>query len=340
MKVRKKRKKFTVITLADARRLRTGGIVDPLQQMQTEDQQPLPLAGMRPLGKAEEDGRSVRFKQARAAIEDCMKADDFKRRRAEGWIMSQGLTSGNHLTMLTTSPIEEIKCEIIPSLQIQEETIKEDPEITRVRSYLSNRWKEEYIWDVQAREVALLWEETWRGAKGGPREFKSRWAEAIELTPTGPIMADEYRKIADKYLEKLFKLEWDRFMKEEYDGIKEAFPIADYQLSCLLFYNNDLSDEELMRRYDSFWDQSQVESAQRDCLALDRAPKQEGWRRTRKSHPGFPKEWKHAIRDSWEEKQEALKDLHIWTTERRRKDFEPYYQWTREDWSERFDRAI
>jgi hypothetical protein len=62
------------------------------------------------------------------------------------------------------------------------------------------------------------------------------------------------------------------------------------------------------------------------------APRQEGWRRKRKSHPLFPKEWKHAIRDTWEDKLEALGGLPERTLERRRETFKSFYEEKKADW--------
>jgi hypothetical protein len=91
-----------------------------------------------------------------------------------------------------------------------------------------------------------------------------------------------------------------------------------------LYYNDDIDQEECNRRFDSLCVPDvnpEINQAVADCNAWNQVPWQEGWRRRRKSHAGFPKEWKHRIPDEWDDKLEALKDLHTWTLERRRKAF-------------------
>jgi hypothetical protein len=129
----------------------------------------------------------------------------------------------------------------------------------------------------------------------------------------------------------LFQKEWDRFVARDLQKLRSTNPRIDYELACLIYYDYDCSQEEGRRRIGTL-DHAEANLALDDCEAMELAPKPEGWRRKRKSHPAFPKEWKHEIRDSWEDKSEALKNLHQWTMEKRRKDFEIFYARERKSW--------
>jgi hypothetical protein len=149
------RKKWVIITLADAFQPRMGGKTVPLQEMQIKEQKPLLVAEMHPPGKSEEEGRSVRFKQAKSAIETWTMAEDFKKRRGKAWLMSQQLPYEDHLTISMASPVEEIKYEEMPCLQIVEEP-EEDPDLKKDREILGESWENEFTCNVPVRKANVL----------------------------------------------------------------------------------------------------------------------------------------------------------------------------------------
>jgi hypothetical protein len=96
-----------------ARRVRTGGMVVPLQEMQIGERQPLSLKGDQETNKLEEkmNESSARFRQAKLALEAWSTAEDFKERRGIAWVRSLGLSSPSPIRGVTSLPQEEIKCD-------------------------------------------------------------------------------------------------------------------------------------------------------------------------------------------------------------------------------------
>jgi hypothetical protein len=169
------------------------------------------------------------------------------------------------------------------------------------------------------------------------RKFRELWNQAVDSNPYRKLMEELF--IPDIWENQLIQWEWDNFMERRLPKLRSSDPLTDYHIACLIYYNEEISQEEEGRRLEML-EREMVSQAYNDCNALRTAPMQEVWRRKRKSHPGFPKEWKHVIRDSWEDRQDALKDLLNWTMGKRRKDFTAYYQQARQDWEERLTSAI
>jgi hypothetical protein len=165
------------------------------------------------------------------------------------------------------------------------------------------------------------------------------WFEAVERNPNGSALEETCEENAGEWQTELFQTEWDRFTRKELPKLRRSNPHIDYELACLIHYDYDCPQEDGRRRIASL-EQVAANLALDDCEALEFAPKPEGWRRKRKSHPAFPKEWKHAIRDSWGDEVEALKDLQTWTIERRRKDFGIFYSQERKSWETRLKEEI
>jgi hypothetical protein len=178
-----------------------------------------------------------------------------------------------------------------------------------------------------------------KDAARNPRLLKIYWEIAMEDQEGSPMLKEIYEEAFLDLIPDLHKLEWDEVVIKNLRKIRRQDPYFDFKAACLIYYNDDIDMEEKDRRWDML-DLNQTNQAIDLCNALRESPMQEGWRRKRKSHALFPKEWKHAIRDSWEDKLEALKNLHTWTLERRRKDFEPFYSQERRTWEVQFQGAL
>lgn len=160
---------------------------------------------MHPPSKTEEDERSVRFKQARSVIDEWLKSDNFKKRRADEWARSQDLTFGNHISEASAIPATEIKYDTPPMMEIKDEP--EDP-WKEDREYLKDLWREDFTWDEYARKVARLYRSLAIASNYDPRKFLLRWREAIVQDPLGPDMNEEYdgEETARIWLE----IQWDK----------------------------------------------------------------------------------------------------------------------------------
>jgi hypothetical protein len=164
------------------------------------------------------------------------------------------------------------------------------------------------------------------------------WDQAIESDPLGPLLEETYGKEVASMLRWAHRVDWDLRVLKNIRKSRSRDPSVDFKLACLIYYNEDISQEERDRRWDSL-EPNQTDQAIDYCEAWFKAPKQEGWRRKRKSHPFFPKKWKYAIRDTWEDKLDALKDLSSWTLERRRWAYDDYAQ-RRQSWESRLSEAL
>jgi DNA-binding TFAR19-related protein (PDSD5 family) len=178
---------------------------------------------------------------------------------------------------------------------------------------------------------------------------KSSWTEPPCLEKLWEQMTDEdfefglefkaaYEEKVEKVIRCTLKKEWNNFMKKEIETFRRRDELFDYKTALQLCYNEEIDDEEADRRM-GMLDQDQVARACEEFFYWRNAPRQECWRRRRKPE-AFPKDLRHEIRDSWEDKQDALGDLYHRSLEIRRSTFGSFYSDERSSWGERFKQEL
>jgi hypothetical protein len=183
-----KKPRLLMIKLTDVYPIRMGGKSVPLQKMLIGEQEPLSLNGSHMLGSIDEDlkQRSARFKQAKLTLEAHMDSEQFKSTRKTE--LAKQIPLLEALPILTPVLTEPIKAE--PVKMFKYERPPELSQLDKDKMKLGEDLKEEFAWDLVAREIALA--RNFILCHGGPcpRRVKTCWQHLLKTGTKSALEAE------------------------------------------------------------------------------------------------------------------------------------------------------
>jgi hypothetical protein len=222
-----------------------------------------------------------------------MNSEEFKKMRWVKLARKKGIPYFEEFPTLNPFPLESIKCDLIELTPIVKRADR-NPQLARDKLTLLGDWKEDYMWDLVSREVALAWHQIRSFGWFDPRKVKAIWRELLRTGTNSTLqerMGRQVRSLVVQYQEQ----EWNRLMKglRQY---REKDRYFDCKMATLVYYNDDISGKEMERRW-SMLDQRVVQRTIPDCVALSQAPRQESWHR--KADIAFTDEMWDSVCDNW-----------------------------------------
>jgi hypothetical protein len=323
-RVQCKKKKITRISLADAYRFGMGGKSVPLQQMHLREQQPLsPNRTLMP-DPAEEEmkERSARFKTDDEEDDDLIdhsgppsdsESEDEEAPDQEPYVFIEG-----QLQTLASAPIKTIETE--PMKLFKFERPPEFSQLEKDKLELGYDWKEEFTWDLVAREIALARNSIRCNGGCDPRIARTCWQRLLE-TGTRDTLEAELEEEVETRIQHLHVREWDEFISN-IDFHRKKDKVFDARMAFLIYYNDDISDEERERR----WNTLMIPVANRvieTCNADFLAPKPLTWHLD--EEPKYSEEEWQAVDENWARATEAIQDIPGRHLEKMRKSHNAYW---------------
>jgi hypothetical protein len=301
-------------------RVSTGGKVDPLQKMQMVYQQPLSLKSAQKGQSTEEflKQRSERFRQAKAYLEDRMNTEDFKKMR---WVKQErkdGIPFFDLLPTLEPIPLESID---IPKIsRVLTIGIFPRRQFPQERRLIGKFWKDHYEWDGVARKVAVVWNTIQK--ESDPRKVQDYW-RGVQMGDESGVMKDRLSKRVSEWIETLYVKEWDDRILAHLPIMRKKSRTVDRDLALALYYNEEISDQERDRR----WNTLNIEDANKSidwCNALALAPAPEGWHNIEECT--ISEEICESICDHWDEKAASIAHIPACHVEIRRQTYDTYWR--------------
>jgi hypothetical protein len=133
--------------------------------------------------------------------------------------------------------------------------------------------------------VAVQW---WKVRKDGgtnPWLLKTYWLQATESEPYGLLLKETYSSQVDGMLRWANQKDWDLRLLGKLPQLRKQNQRSDFLLAGLVYYNEDIDEEERERRWGRL-ERAQTEEAIILCVSWTLAPKPDVL---------FPEEWRLAI---------------------------------------------